>query len=377
MKELIMLRQVRVFLSIFGICLASACAAGGTSQTLPAPTITPPTPAAGGLSSLPAPSSVHIAEIAVPDAPAGSIAIGADASAYFDAAKHFVRYTGVFKEFPYPLNGADSIAAAGGVNSLAIGPGGTVWALIAPVTEGAPPVTALAVLSPDTGNIAETLPPLISLSGNFFASVTPANNGTMWVVRFSFDPRTGTNTSVEIFNASVTEVGEFLPPANLVDAETLGADGMMYVATSSPVTPSQIFQVNPSSMNLLKTVTLPGGSNVKQLASGPDRAVWFTDSGLNKIGRITSAGAVTYFSVPTSNSGLEGIAAGIDNAMWFTEMKGNRIGRISTDGSVTEYAVPTPNAQPQGITAGAPGPCIPNTIYFTEANALGKLTFSP
>src|SRR5579871_60529 len=64
------------------------------------------------------------------------------------------------------------------------------------------------------------------------------------------------------------------------------------------------------------------------------------------------------------------IVAGRDGALWFTETGGNRIGRITTDGAVREFAIPTPRSGPEGIAVGPDG-----AIWFTEAyaDALGRL----
>ncbi len=57
----------------------------------------------------------------------------------------------------------------------------------------------------------------------------------------------------------------------------------------------------------------------------------------NRIGRITPAGAVTEFNVPTANSGLNSITAGPDGDLWFTETIGFKIGRITPAGTITEF----------------------------------------
>ena len=36
-----------------------------------------------------------------------------------------------------------------------------------------------------------------------------------------------------------------------------------------------------------------------------------------------------------------GIAAGPDGTLWFTEQWGNKIGRITTAGVLSEYSIPT------------------------------------
>jgi len=111
---------------------------------------------------------------------------------------------------------------------------------------------------------------------------------------------------------------------------------------------------------------VPGGSP-SDIASGSDGALWFTEPGANKIGRITTAGVVTEFPVPTANSGLAGIAKGSDGSIWFTERVANKIGRITTAGVVTEFTVPTAGSMPSGIAAGAD-----RALWFTES-ATGRV----
>src|SRR5262245_56744452 len=54
------------------------------------------------------------------------------------------------------------------------------------------------------------------------------------------------------------------------------------------------------------------------ITAGPDGALWYTDPGSNKIGRISIAGAVTEYTLPAAGSDPRGIAAGPDGALWFT-----------------------------------------------------------
>src|SRR5215472_14295754 len=67
--------------------------------------------------------------------------------------------------------------------------------------------------------------------------------------------------------------------------------------------------------------TLAAG--ITDIATGPDGALWFTEGGVSKIGRITTSGSFTEFPIPTaliSSLGLAptAIAAGPDGALWFT-----------------------------------------------------------
>jgi virginiamycin B lyase len=109
------------------------------------------------------------------------------------------------------------------------------------------------------------------------------------------------------------------------------------------------------------------------ITSGPDGNLWFTEAGGNKIGRITTGGSFTEFTVPTGVSDPFGITSGPDGNLWFTEAGGNKIGRITTGGSVTEFAVPTASSGPSGITSGPDG-----NLWFTEqfGNQIGRVVLA-
>lgn len=102
---------------------------------------------------------------------------------------------------------------------------------------------------------------------------------------------------------------------------------------------------------------------------GPDGALWFTEgdsTGSDKIGRITTAGAITETAIPTAYAAPAGIALGSDGALWFTESVSNKIGRITTAGAITETTIPTTNSGPLGIAAGSD-----RALWFTEAVGQG------
>ncbi len=112
---------------------------------------------------------------------------------------------------------------------------------------------------------------------------------------------------------------------------------------------------------------ISSGAQPYGIASGPDGALWFAESGTSKIGRITTSGQVSEFTIPTPNSVPIGIVTGADNALWFTESSGNKIGRLTTAGAFSEVAIPTANSQPWGIALGPDG-----HIWFTE-RAVNKI----
>jgi virginiamycin B lyase len=226
------------------------------------------------------------------------------------------------------------------------------------------------------------------------------------------------NTTV----ATVTAASPGQPNAFLVAHPPSLAGGSVIMAYSAtPLAGAG----STSPINGSSTVTYSGGAqicgvfteyatagNPTAITAGPDGALWFTECSSNKIGRLTTAGVLTEFSIPTAASGPRGIVAGPDGALWFTENSAMKIGRVTTSGAMHEYAtgitslpfgitvgsdsnlwftepdnetvakittagvvsensVPTANSKPTGITSGPDG-----ALWFTEnhASQVGRLT---
>lgn len=102
------------------------------------------------------------------------------------------------------------------------------------------------------------------------------------------------------------------------------------------------------------------------ITSGPDGNLWFTEVTGNKIGKITTSGTITTYSVLTSESAPFGITAGPDGNLWFSENGADRIGKITTSGTVTEYPIAS---RPGGVTSGPDG-----NIWFAANGAVGYVT---
>ena len=86
---------------------------------------------------------------------------------------------------------------------------------------------------------------------------------------------------------------------------------------------------------LIKTGTIYG---TLKITTGLDNNMWFTESGSNKIGKISPEnGKVTEYNVPTPNASAYAIAAGPDGNIWFTESGADKIGKISPQsGEITD-----------------------------------------
>lgn len=107
------------------------------------------------------------------------------------------------------------------------------------------------------------------------------------------------------------------------------------------------------------------------VAVGPDGHLWWTAFESNAIWSTDLRGRIVHvYTIPTPDSQPWGIVNGRDGALWFTEWGGNKIGRVTTNGVFSEYPLPTPGAKPQGIARNANG-----AIWFAEsaANRIGRI----
>jgi streptogramin lyase len=119
---------------------------------------------------------------------------------------------------------------------------------------------------------------------------------------------------------------------------------------------------------------VPTSGDPTGIALGPDKNLWYTDPAANLIGRITPTGNITEFTDGLSDAaGPTGIAKGPDGALWFTEADAGQIGRITTSGVITEFSSGiSGSSNPQDIATGPDG-----NLWFTEnadPGAIGRIT---
>ena len=67
-----------------------------------------------------------------------------------------------------------------------------------------------------------------------------------------------------------------------------------------------------------------------------------TTPGTDTINFNIRVGAIGEVAIPTPDSVPQSITAGPDGNLWFTEDFGNKIGRITPAGVITEFPIPTP-----------------------------------
>jgi virginiamycin B lyase len=137
-------------------------------------------------------------------------------------------------------------------------------------------------------------------------------------------------------------------------AITTGPDGALWFIESGN---GKIGRITTS--GTITEIPLPASevnSGVYGITAGPDGNLWFTeDHGANKIVRMTTSGVFTIYTVASPvNVGSLGITAGPDGALWFADQAG-KIGRITTSGAITEYTLPEANDRPNAIASGPDG----------------------
>jgi RHS repeat-associated protein len=151
-------------------------------------------------------------------------------------------------------------------------------------------------------------------------------------------------------------------------AITVGPDGNLWFTNWGQ---SKIGKITTS--GTITEYSLPTNSYPDGIIAGPgkENALWFTDYDTSKIGKIATSGTITEYSV-AAKTYPDSIAVGSDGNLWFTGIIGNTIGKITPTGTITEYKLPG-GSQPGAITAGPDG-----NLWFTEyaGNKIGKITTS-
>ena len=171
--------------------------------------------------------------------------------------------------------------------------------------------------------------------------------------------------AAQSLNVNITEYP--IPTGNAVPLViTSGSDGALWF---TELQANKIGRITASGVITEFSVPTPF-AKPEGITSAPDGALWFTEANVNKIGRISPSGTITEYSVPSPSAEPTGIATGSDGALWFSATgcgsdangsTSSKIGRITTAGVITLYTLPSFCASPIAITAGPDG-----AMWFTE-----------
>jgi streptogramin lyase len=123
------------------------------------------------------------------------------------------------------------------------------------------------------------------------------------------------------------------------------------------------------------------GSNPTHITMGPDGELWFTetgpadsdpaDTGTNNIAEISSAGDITEFPLPGTDTDPAGIALGPDGHLWFTQAASGDVRRSTAGGSISDaFMTGAVTSMPAGIVTGPDA-----DLWFAETSTalIGRL----
>jgi streptogramin lyase/tRNA A-37 threonylcarbamoyl transferase component Bud32 len=250
---------------------------------------------------------VPFTEVAIPSASPGPVSIttGPDGSLWFAEMRtgRYGRVTseGVATEFSAPTSPAFLMA-------ITSGPDGTVW-VAEEIGDGAPGKLIRKSMS---GEVSELVLPPAWRRPNGIA-VGP--DGALWVtLRYRDTLRNGMIGRI----TTSGEYAEFELREDLVsdpNGITVGPDGALWFT---------------------ETVGYPG--TIRGRSGDLQPATMFTGG---KIGRITTTGSISLYTVPRKEAPYA-ITAGPDGTLWFSTSNNNKLGRISTNGEFTEFTLRPP-----------------------------------
>jgi virginiamycin B lyase len=184
-----------------------------------------------------------------------------------------------------------------------------------------------------------------------------APDGTVW---FSID---FSNAVGLLRNGKI----ERLPKqTNNVDALGIGVDanGNAWFADAPAIA---ILRISPSG----ELKSFPLGTPIARLgrlAVAPDGAVWFAESSSYSITRLKN-GILTRNTIQSLRGGPYGVAVARDGTVWATLQGGNQLVRITPAGEVAEYEIPTRGSSPTDVAVDANG-----VVWFLEfrGNKIGR-----
>ncbi len=218
---------------------------------------------------------------------------------------------------------------------------GCVWLL----------VSTLALTSPALGQNWTHMDYPIPIPNSTAYGITTGPDGNLWF-----------GASGKMYRLS--PAGVFTPfdtPDGTPFAVTVGPDGNIWYNTTSFTKPIGMI----TTAGTVTTFDYSLVTSPSHITGGPDGNVWFTVFCDDALYRITPAGVVTRFPVPTAGACAYGITTGPDGNIWFTEHYRNKIGRMTPTGTVTEFKIgPVDAGFPDDITAGPDG-----NLWATDNNS--------
>jgi streptogramin lyase len=203
-----------------------------------------------------------------------------------------------------------------------------------------------------TGTITEYAVPTLS-SG--LADITAGPDGNLWFTE-AYAGKIAKITPSGVF----TEYSTGGDPAGI----TQGPDGNLWFTDFQG---AKIGRIRPSGAVTEFPLSSVSGL-VSYITTGPDGNLWFTE-GVGRIGQITTTGKLLH-EFPTGGTPSQ-ITTDANGNVWYVELTGNQLDRITPAGVITTFAIPTAGSSSYSLANGPDG-----NLWFAESNGnnIGRFT---
>jgi virginiamycin B lyase len=224
-------------------------------------------------------------------------------------------------------------------NSVAIGPGGR-------------PVFGVSMETQAGPSLAH-----VTAAGKLALEEVRKSSGSVRTGSVQFDPKGNLWFAIQEFESDGESIGRLAPDGELsefplpegkeVNSLVIGPEGDVWFTRGGygEKAEAQIGRLTQS--GALTEFPLGSGGLPASITVGPDGALWFVEEEAGVIGRITTGGEVRLLPLGPKVEPHQ-VVSGPDGALWFSEnpqphhygKSSDRIGRITTEGAVTQFTVP-------------------------------------
>jgi len=241
--------------------------------------------------------AVHEFKLPNPDRYPRGITVDRSGNAWFTEEKvnqiGRLSPTGALSEYPIPTPSA-------GPWAITTGADGTIW-----FNENEPSHPRIARIN-ESGAVTEYA---VSASSDYLA---PAPDGAVWF----------TEPSVSVGRVSPTgHITEFPVPAGVPVGSATASDGLGNLWYSEDLTGSDVsslHRVTPSGH--FDAFPLGAKRGVPYMTNGPDGSVWFAESTLGRIGKISVSGDITGYPLPWTGVTPNLLADDGQGGLWMITM---------------------------------------------------------
>jgi virginiamycin B lyase len=163
--------------------------------------------------------------------------------------------------------------------------------------------------------------------GTDAVALTAAHDGSLWYASDDVLGRVAASGAVRIYG---------LPAGVRPRAIAEGSDGSLWFATDDDVG-----RLNRWSGQVAMLGHWPGRFRPAGIAAGPGATIWVTDAGNDAVVRLDGA-TRTIYRIPVPDCGPADIVLGDDANMWFAESNVDGLGRITPSGTFKQFRLDSP-----------------------------------